>query len=223
MSLHQGHRKRVKDRFIKEGLENFNEHQILELLLFFSIPRKDTNEIAHKLINEYGSISRVFDADFNNLLLEEGITENSACLLKLISEVSKFYLKNKWGEKPKLTSTTASGNYAKDLFINVKYERFYLICLNNQNQVVFDATISDGTIDEAVIYTRKVVEEALKHGASKVILAHNHPGESTKPSKGDILVTKRIKEALNTIDILVLDHIIVGGDNYFSFTQEGIL
>ena len=223
MSVHSGHRKRLKERFIREGIDFFEEHQILELLLFYGIPRKDTNEIAHGLIKEFKDLSGVLDAKIEDLEKVDGVGENAAILLSLMAPLSRRYQGCKFKAKQQLNSSQKAGEYAMHLFTDVRYECFYLICLNNQNQVRHAAKTFEGTINEAAIYPRLVVETALKHQASSVILAHNHPGGSIKPSQGDIQVTKRIKEALGAIDINVVDHIIVGDNRYFSFAEDRLV
>ena len=223
MSIHTGHRKRMKERFIREGIDYFEEHQILELLLFYGIPRKDTNEIAHGLINEFKDLAGVLDAKVEDLQKVEGVGESAATLLTLMAPLSRRYQSCKFKGKHQLNSSQKAGEFAMHLFTDLPYECFYLICLNNQNQVRHAVKTFEGTINEAAVYPRLVVETALKHRASSVILAHNHPGGSIKPSQGDIQVTKRIKEALDAIDIKVVDHIIVGDNRYYSFAEDRLV
>jgi len=221
--LHTGHRKRLKNRFLEEGLDSFELHQVLELLLFFSIPRRDTNEIAHKLLKKFGSLSGVFEADIKELVKVEGIGENSAFLISMIPQLSRRYLNDKWRDKPELNSSSKAGEYAISLFAGRTYEVFYVICLDAQNRVNYAALVHEGTINEAPIYPRIIVETALRHKANSVILAHNHPGGSLNPSRGDIEATKVIKNALESISIKVVDHIIVCGERYVSFAERGLL
>ncbi|NLI57869.1 MAG: DNA repair protein RadC [Clostridium sp.] len=221
--MHTGHRKRLKNRFLEEGLDSFEPHQVLELLLFFSIPRRDTNEIAHKLLKKFGSLSGVFEADIKELVKVEGIGENSAFLISMIPQLSRRYLNDKWRDKPELNSSSKAGEYAISLFAGRTYEVFYVICLDAQNRVNYAALVHEGTINEAPIYPRIIVETALRHKANSVILAHNHPGGSLNPSRGDIEATKVIKNALESISIKVVDHIIVCGERYVSFAERGLL
>ncbi len=221
--MHEGHRKRLKERFLREGIDNFEPHQILELILFYSIPRKDTNEIAHELLKKYGSLSKVLEADVNDLEKTPGIGENSAFILSLIPSLSRRYFKDKWGSKPFIDSSETAGKYAVSLFAGRMYEAFYVICLDAQNRVNFPELIQEGTINESPVYPRLVVETVLRHQANSVILAHNHPGGSLKPSKADIEVTEIIRTALEAISIRVVDHIIVAGDKYISFAEKGLI
>ena len=222
-NIHSGHRDRMKSRFISEGLDGFNQHQILELLLFYAIPRKDTNEIAHRLIKKYGSLSGVFEADPKDIADTPGMGLNSAILLSLVPSLARIYFKDRWGIKPALNSSSKAGEYAISLFAGRSYEVFYVLCLDSQNKVNYAALVHEGTINEAPVYPRLIVETALRHKANSVILAHNHPGGSLKPSSADIEVTRKIVSALRSISIDVVDHIIVSGDRYVSFAEKGLL
>ncbi|MDD2480986.1 MAG: DNA repair protein RadC [Lutispora sp.] len=222
-NLHAGHRQRVKNRYLSEGLDSFNDHQILEILLFYCIPMKDTNELAHKMINEFGTLAGLFEADTKDISRRCGVTENTAILVSMIPSLARRYFKGKWGDKPLLNSSTKAGEYAVSLFAGRTYEAFFLICLDAQNRVNYAALVHEGTINEAPIYPRMIVETALRHQANSVILAHNHPGGSMQPSKADIEVTKKITAALGAISISVMDHIIVAGDKYYSFAEQDLM
>lgn len=220
-NIHKGHRQRLKTRFLTEGLDAFEEHEVLELLLFYSIPMKDTNQLAHKILKEYGSLSAVFDADPNDLCSKCQISLNTAVILSLIPSLSRLYNQDKVKSKVVLNSSSKAGQYAVSLFIGRLYEVFYVISLDNQNKVNDVRLLHKGTINEAPVYPRLIVETALRHHASSVILAHNHPGGSLQPSIADIEVTKKIKTAMDSISIRVVDHIIVAGDKYYSFAENG--
>lgn len=221
--MHEGHRKRLKERFLKEGLDSFEPHQILELILFFSIPRKDTNEIAHDLLEKYGSLSGVFEAEFKELIKMPWIGESSAILLTLIPDLARRYMNDKWRDKPELNSSTKAGQFAVTLFAGRQYEAFFVICLDAQNKVNYAELVHEGTINEAPVYPRLIVESALRHNANSVILSHNHPGGSLSPSKADIEATERICSALDGISIKVVDHIIVCGNNFTSMAEKGLI
>lgn len=222
-SLHSGHRQRVKARYLAEGLDAFEDHQVLELLLFYCIPMKDTNELAHKMIQEFGSLAGLFEAHPKEICRRCGVSEHVAILISLIPPLAKRYMNRKWGDKPLLNSSFKAGEYCTSLFVGKTYEAFYVICLDAQNRVNHAALVHEGTINEAPIYPRLIVETALRHQAHSVILAHNHPGGSMKPSSDDLEVTKRIKAALAGIAISVVDHIIVAGDRYLSFAEQGLI
>lgn len=222
-NLHVGHREKLKQRFIEEGLDSFEDHQVLEMLLFYSIPRRDTNEIAHRLIKKFGNLESIFDSSPEQLIEKGKVTKNTAVLLTMIPELARKYMLLKQGKKPVLDSSVKAGHYVTKLFIGKNYEAFYVCCLNSQNQLNYAALVHEGTINEAPVYPRLIVETALRYQANSVILAHNHPGGSLKPSTADIEVTRKICEALKTISITVVDHIIASGNDYFSFAENGLL
>lgn len=221
--LHKGHRQRVKARYLAEGLDSFEEHQILELLLYYCIPMRDTNELAHKMIAEFGSLAGIFEADPKDICKRCGVSENTAILLTLIPPLTRRYFKGKWGDKPVMSSSTKAGEYAVSLFVGRTYEVFFVICLDSQNRVNCAVLVHEGTINETPVYPRIIVEAVLRHQANSVILAHNHPGGSLRPSDADLQITKRITAALEAISVHVVDHIIIAGDRYFSFAEKGLL
>jgi len=221
--LHEGHRQRVKTRYLTEGLDAFEDHQVLEMLLFFCIPMKDTNELAHKMISEFGSLAGLFEADPKDICKRCGVSENTALLVSLIPSLSRRYFKGKWGDKPVLNSSTKAGEYAMSLFAGRTYEAFFVICLDSQNRVNYAALLHEGTLNEVSVYPRLVVEVVLRHQANSVILAHNHPGGRLNPSNDDIELTKKIKAALEPISVKVVDHIIAAGDKYMSFKEGSLI
>jgi len=221
--LHDGHRKRIKARYLEEGLDGFADHQVLEMLLFYCIPMKDTNELAHKMMREFGSLAGVMEAGPQEICTRCNVSENVAILVSMIPALARRYFKGKWGDKPVLTSSTKAGEYVTTLFVGKTYEAFYLICLDAQNRVNYAALVHEGTINEAPVYPRLIVETALRHQANSVILAHNHPGGAIVPSQGDMEATKRVAAALGGISIHVADHIIVAGERYFSFIENNLL
>lgn len=221
--LHEGHRQRVKSRYLAEGLDSFEDHQILEMLLFFCIPMKDTNELAHKMLLEFGSLPGLFEADPKDICKRCGVSENTAILVSLMPSLARRYFKGKWGDKPVLNSSSKAGEYAVSLFTGRTYEAFFVICLDSQNRVNYAAMVHEGTINEAPVYPRVIVETALRHQANSIILAHNHPGGSMQPSGADIEITKKITAAIEAISIKVVDHIIIAGDKYLSFAEKGYM
>lgn len=221
--LHDGHRMRMRNRYLKEGIDSFEPHEILELLLYYAIPRKDINELAHKLIDKFGSISNVFDADVESLKQVDGIGENAAILLSMIPQLSRIYNQSKWDRKTSLASVDAVGQYAIAMYTGKNDEEFGIICLDSNRHVHYSGIIIKGTVNQAEAYPRKVVSEVLKHNAVNVILTHNHPGGSIMPSTGDREATKNIVTALEAIGVNVLDHIIVSGDRFNSMAALGLM
>ena len=221
--MHEGHRDRVKNRFLNEGLDYFDQHQVLELLLFYAIPYKDTNSLAHDLIDKFGSLSAVLEADISELRKVKGVGKNTAVMLSMMPQLCRRYLNDKWGNRPQLASTRKAGEYIVTLFSGRLTEVFYAICLDAQNQVTHPALVHEGTIDTAPVYPREIVQAALRHQATGLILAHNHPGGSLNPSGADIDATRKIIEACDTVSIRVIDHIIVAGEKYYSFADNGLI
>jgi DNA repair protein RadC len=222
-NCHSGHRQRMKERFLSEGLDSFDDHQVLELLLFYGIPMKDTNGLAHSLMDTFGGLSGVFEADYPDLRGAGALGENAALLVKLMPQLAKRYMRDRWKDRPCIDNTAKAGDYAKTLYIGKNYEVFYLICMDSQNRVNRAVPVCNGTINEALVYPRLIVENALRHNANSVILSHNHPGGGTSASKADIEITKRLKQSLEAISVKVMDHIIVAGDQYISFAEKGLL
>ena len=222
-NVHAGHRKRVKSRYLSEGLDGFQDHEVLELLLFYCIPMKDTNELAHKMIREFSTLAGLFDADPGEISKRCGVSENTAIFIALIPSLVRRYFKVKWGDKRVLSSSSKAGKYAISLFAGRNYETFFLLCLDSQSRLNHAALLHEGTLNEVPVYPRLVVETALRHKANSVVLVHNHPGGILEPSKADIEVTKRVMKALEGISITVMDHIIVAEDKYVSFAEKGLL
>lgn len=223
LNVHEGHRNRVKERYLQEGLDSFSDHEIIELLLFYCIPKKDTNELAHRMVKEFGTLYDLLEADPRDIVRRCNVSLNTAILVSMAAPLSRRYLKQKWGNRPIVNSSTVAGNYALSLFVGRVYECFFIICLDSQNHVNHAALVHEGTINEAPVYPRIIVETALRHKANSIILAHNHPGGSLKASNADIDVTRKICQAMKPISINVVDHIIVAGDRYISLAEQGLL
>lgn len=222
---HTGHRQRLKNRYLKEGLDSFEMHEVLELLLCYSIPRRDCNPIAHHLLDEFKSISNVLDTDVERLSRVDGIGENSAVLLSLIPKLAKIYLQEKWSmdNKKTLGSFETIGRFAIGMFIGKKNEEFGIICLDSHRNVHYSGIVQKGSINETPAYPRLVVDAALRANAQTVVLCHNHPNGSVLPSDADIDATRAIVNALDAIAIDVLDHVIVSGDRFYSMAEMGQL
>lgn len=164
--MHDGHRNRLKRRFLEEGMEQFEPHNVLELLLFYSIPRQDTNETAHRLIDTFGSLSAVFDASVEDLVKVEGVGMNTAILIKLVPAVNRRYLEDRALRGMRAVSSEACGELLVSKFNGVTVERVLLLCMNNQGRVLHCVSISEGTQSMVDINNRRIVEAALRHNAS---------------------------------------------------------
>lgn len=223
-NLNQGHRSRLRDRFQKEGLTHFEDHEVLELMLFYAIPRADTNPIAHRLMQHFGSLSAVLEADMKDLQAIAGMGEQSALFIHALPALTRRYFHDRiHRDKPLLDSASAVSEYVKPLMAGRKSEVFYVLCLDAQCHAVYPAQVSQGTVKASYVHPRLVVEAALKHNAANVVLAHNHPSGSVTPSQADYHLTRQLVQALGALEIKVLDHIIVGDDATYSFADKGEL
>ncbi len=212
--MHENHRDRVKKRFLSEGLESFDPHNVLELLLFYSIPQKDTNELSHTLIERFGSLANVFDAPYHELVRVPGIKDHSATLIKMIPELSRRYCleKNQSGES--LSDMEKIGKYLVNYYVGINIETVVLLLLDNKWNVIDTVKIHEGSVNSASITIRKLVETALFKRASAVVLAHNHPSGVPIPSSDDIHTTRAVRIAFESVEIRMLGHVIVAGDAY---------
>lgn len=220
---HKGHRERLKKKYRTSGIEAFHDYEALELLLCYAIPRGDVKPLAKVLLKTFGSIKGVIDADMENLEKIGGVGSSSAVALKLVKDLCALYLKQQAMEKPQITCTSELVNYCKASLGGVKDEQFRVIFLDAQNRIIDVETIQEGIVNQAVVYPRKVLENALKQKASAIILLHNHPSGNVRPSDADIRLTRTIQETAKILDILVHDHIIIGENRFFSFREEGIM
>lgn len=219
----EGHRQRLKKRFNKEGLEHFEPHNALELLLFYCIPRKDTNTIAHDLIKRFGSFSAVLDAPIADLKKVDGVGENTAIFLKMIPKICSFYLNDKTSAKRQITSTAEAGEYLWPKFLDKTKEAVYLICLDSTGKVLYSDFIMEGSVTATSITARNVAEVALGVGAVQVILAHNHPKGFALPSAQDIYTTGILGKSLLSLGIHLADHIIIANEDFVSMAESGYL
>lgn len=216
-NVHAGHRQRMKDKALKHGFESFENHEILEMLLYPTIPQKDTNPLAHELINNFGSFHAVFEADESELLKVKGMSKSAAFLLKSIPSVLSRYVADKTNiDKPVVSSSDLAYEIVAPKYIGVKNEVSYIILMNNAGKVIACEALSSGTVNASLMPIRKVVELCIKHNATTVILAHNHPSGKTTPSMDDFTATKNIFKALKSIGVELIDHIIVSHNGYDS-------
>ena len=222
-NIHEGHRAKMRQRFLVSGLEGFADHEALELLLFYAIPRQDTNPIAHRLMERYGSLSAVLAAPIEDLKKVQGIGESAAILLKAAGQIgSKARMADAEQNRP-LTSVEAVGAYLLDRFAGETHEIVYQLCLDRKGKLLACKRLSDGGAASATIDVRKVVENAILTSASTVILAHNHPSGVALPSDEDCAATTGVQRALGTIGVTLVDHIIVADDDFVSMAQSGYL
>ena len=212
--MHEKHRERVKSRFITSGLDDFAPHNVLELLLFYAIPQKDTNELAHSLIEHFGSLDKVFDAPIEELKKIRGISEHSATLIKLIPALARRYTVEKNKKDVAFNDVDIMGKYFVSKYIGVTVETVLLLSLNNKFNAIDCAVIHEGSVNSCEITVRKLAEIAFKNNASMVVLAHNHPSGLAIPSSADLYTTQQLRAALNLLGIKMLAHIVVAGEDY---------
>lgn len=219
---HAGHRDRLRKKFLDNSFDSLETHEILELMLYYGIPRKDTNPIAHKLIDAFGSISAVLDAPIDKLK-EQGISENCAIYLKLIPQICRLYMEDKHNNKDKIIDIFNAGEMLKHKFVGRDYEAVVLLLLDSKHKEVFCGVVSKGSVSACEIYVRKVIELAVMYNAKFAVLAHNHPSGLALPSNDDILTTKRVHQALRLIQVALIDHIIVADNDYVSLKESGFM
>jgi DNA repair protein RadC len=222
--IHQGHRDRLRGKYIENGLESFSDHEALELLLFYGIPRQDVNTLAHRMIeDDFKSIVSLLEASPEVISHTCGLSMNTAVLISLILPLYKRYETAKWSGGVFLNSSKDACDYAKGLFIGATDEIMYMICLDSKNRVIYTVEIARGTIDKAPVYPRVIISKVLNYNAASIILAHNHPSGSVIPSHSDLQATTYIRDILEKIEVKVTDHIIVGGSSELSFAEKNIL
>ncbi len=221
MSIHDGHRQRMRNRFLAEGLDHFTDIQVLEMLLFYTIPRKDTNPLAHALLNRFGSLSQVLEAPVEELCKVEGISMSSATLLHLITDVGRYYLVNRATKETILSTVESCARYLVPFFFGRQVETVFLLCLDAKCKVLCCKEVGEGSVNSAAISVRKVVATALAANATTVVLAHNHPSGLAIPSEEDIHTTRRIAIALREVEVHLADHIVVADGDYVSMAQSG--
>ena len=219
MNIHSEHRRRVKNRFRNEGLDHFEELHALELLLFYALPRIDTNPIAHDLLNHFCNLRNVLEAPVEQLMGVNGMGEHAAILLSLVRGLSQKYMISGDSAAP-LNTLEDCGNYLINRFIGQRNEVVMLLCLDAKRAPLCCRIVSAGSVNAAEISTRKVVEAALSVNATSVILAHNHPSGIAVPSMPDIVTTRRMGAALSAVDIVLEDHFVVADRDYVSLRQS---
>lgn len=220
-NIHEGHRKRMKERFMKSGLDDFAPHNVLEFLLFYSIPRGDTNPIAHRLIDAFGSLSGVFDATPEELMKVSGVGESTAILISMIPQMARKYLEDKADAVNVVGGCGDIGAYLLPKFVGRTNEALMMVSIDNKNKVISCSVVAEGTVDSAKVSRRKVMEEAMKVKATRVILAHNHPRGVAVPSAEDVAMTREIGRLFAQVGIELVDHIIIADDDYVSMVASG--
>ena len=218
-----GHRERLRTKFIKVGPSALADYEILELLLMQSIPRKDVKPLAKGLIQHFGTFAKVIDADYDDLLAFNGIGKSTALSIKLACGINQTYGKHQARKKTNLGSYFELADYLYTKLSSLKHEEFHAIFLDNKNNLIKDECLFKGSVNSSAVYPREVAKHALKHGATSVVVAHNHPSGDPKPSVQDDLVTTELLAALRTLNIRLIDHIIIGEGEHYSYATSGKL
>ena len=223
MSIHEGHRERMRRQLKTSGMDSLSDVQVLELLLYYAFTRQDTSPMAHALLNRFGSLANVLEAPVSELVKVPGIGPGAAELIALIPQLERRHLISRAGEQKILTSTSRCGQYLVPFFHGAVEEQVYLLCLDAKCKVLDCVLVQIGDVNSAGISVRKVVRAALAANATSVVLAHNHPSGVALPSDEDRQVTRLVRDALNAVDILLADHIIVADDDFVSMADDGLL
>lgn len=221
MSIHEGHRQRLKERFRRSGLDNFTDVQVLELALFYCIPRRDTNPIAHALLEHFGSLSQVLEASVEELQKVEGIGENTALYLSMLPQIGRYYLVDRTQREVILPTIDKCGAYLVPFFFGRPTESVFLLCLDAKCKVLCCREVGRGSVNSAGVSVRKIVETAIGANATSAVLAHNHPSGLALPSAEDIQTTRRVAAALAAVEVHLADHIVVADGDYVSMVQSG--
>ena len=220
VNLHALHREKLRQRLRVEGPDHFESHQLLEALLFFSIPRKDTNDTAHNLIERTGSLSAVFAADHDVLCSIDGVGEHSATLIKLVNGIMRRIAAEDVKPRQKYNHISLLVKYLSGLFIGLSHERSYLMLLDNDYRLLDCIHVCDGTINALPVLTRNMIEKLVLRQASMAVFAHNHPGGSEQPSREDVEVTHHLRAAFGLIGVTLLEHIVIAGNRYFPIVKN---
>lgn len=223
MSVHEGHRARMRRQLDSAGMDSLSDVQVLEILLYYAIARQDTNPIAHTLLARFGSLAGVLEAPKSELLKVEGIGESAATLLRLIPQLERRHLISRRENVQILNTTAKCGSYLVPFFHGESEEVVYLLCLDAKCKLLDCVQVHRGDVNVAPISVRKIVKTALDLGATAVILAHNHPAGIALPSQEDLDTTILVRNALRAVNVEMVDHLIVAEDDYVSLASDGVL
>ncbi|MBQ4613025.1 MAG: DNA repair protein RadC [Clostridia bacterium] len=216
---HEGHRQRMKERFIQEGLSNFGGHEVLEMLLYYAIPYRNTNDLGHRLEQSFGSLSKVLEADYQDLVKIEGVTPHIATLITLCGQIARRYQRERYARGTLLYDTASIGKFLVPWFSAQKNESVVLLSMDNRHKVLNTTRIFEGSVNSTQFNLRGAVQQALRDNATVVVIAHNHPNGHAFPSQADISTTKRFAKVLKELDIRLLDHLIVSEDDFVSLAS----
>ena len=220
---HLGHRQRLRDRFLAVGGEKMPDYELLELVLMLAIPRTDVKPLAKDLIRQFGSFAGVISADPAALARVKGVKETTVAALKVIEAAAVRLARAEVSEKPLIGSWNALLDYCRTSMARGSVEQFRILFLDRKNRLIADEVQQTGTVDHTPVYPREILKRALEHGASALILVHNHPSGDPTPSRADIDITREVQKAAQALGVQVHDHLIIGRSGHTSFKSQGLL
>lgn len=220
-NTHEGHRSRLRKRYLDSGLDGFEDHEILEMVLYNCYTRRNTNDIAHKLLDNFGSISAVFEAPVD-ALVGCGISESVASYLHMIPDICRVYFDDRNKSKSKIISMDSIGAYFVNKYIGRSEECIYLLLLDSKCKEIFCGVVSKGTTISSDVSMRKIVDLSMRYNATYAVISHNHPSGVAIPSREDVAMTFAVHNVLDSIGVQLVDHIIVADDEYLSFREESV-
>ena len=216
---HDGHRQRMKDRFLRDGLDGLQEHEVLELLLYYALPYRDTNGLGHLLIDRFGGLCKVLDGEYADLRKVPGVTPHVATLLTLCGQTAHRYMRQCYDVGTQLYDTDMLGQYVLPWFVGQKNESVLLISLDNRCKLLNATRIFEGSVNSTQFNFRQVLQQVLQDNATQVVLAHNHPSGFAIPSAADVDTTRRFASVLAVVGVRLLDHLIVSENDYVSMAD----
>ena len=219
----EGHRQRLREKFLNSGLDGFHDYEIIELLLTLGTPRSDCKQPAKDALKKWGSLKAVLEAPPKELKKIKGIGDHNVFGLKLTQDVARRYLADRIVDMDYIQSSEDVLDYLRHNLRDKSQELFMVIYLNGRNQILKMETLFEGTLNTSAVYPREVVKKALENDASALVLVHNHPSGNPSPSQDDLTITKKLKEAARTIDIYIHDHLIIAGNDVYSFSDHGLI
>ncbi|MBT5776949.1 MAG: JAB domain-containing protein [Candidatus Marinimicrobia bacterium] len=219
----EGHRQRLREKFLNSGLDGFHDYEIIELLLTLGTPRTDCKQPAKDALKKWGSLKAVLEAPPKELKKIKGIGDHNVFGLKLTQDVARRYLADRIVDMDYIQSSEDVLDYLRHNLRDKSQELFMVIYLNGRNQILKMETLFEGTLNTSAVYPREVVKKALENDASALVLVHNHPSGNPSPSQDDLTITKKLKEAAKTIDIYIHDHLIIAGNDVYSFADHGLI
>ena len=218
---HQVHRQRQKEKFLRNGFDVFEEHEILEMLLYYAVPRKDTNQLAHRLIDSYGTFAKVCDAPVDVLQKDYGLSEAAAVLLKMLPQLAAAYMESSLDAQ--CIDMKNAAEILRPKFIGATVEKVAIALSDANDRLILCDVVAEGSLSATESPVRKIVDLALRHNAKYVYLAHNHPSGNILPSQSDLQVTRQLYDTLKGVGVNLVDHYIIGGSRYLSLRESGLM